>query len=148
MKGRAAWQGGRPALPTPGLACLPPVAPSTAAPRFYITIPGRGWGRGARTPVTGRRQPAARAPPDSALVLAPAPRRPSAKPRRCHLLGQRPSSAPRPARPLVLAPAGSGWRAAELTCGSGGGSGAGSGSAAGAAAPLHASSGLFCLCPS
>lgn len=41
----------------------------------------------------------ARAPPDSALVPAPAPRRPGSEPRRCCLLGRRPSSAPRPARP-------------------------------------------------
>lgn len=148
VKGQAAWQGGRSALPTPGLACRPPVGPSTAAPRFYITVPGRGWGRGAGVPVTGRRQPAARAPPDSVLVPAPAPCRPGPESRRCRLLGQRPSSAPRPARPLAQAPAGSGRRAADLTCGCGGGSGAESGSTAGAAAPLHAASGLFCLCPS
>ena len=148
VKGQAAWQGGRSALPTPGLACRPPAGPSPAAPRFYITVPGQGWGRGAGVPVTGRRQPAARAPPDSVLIPAPAPCRPGLEPRRRHLLGQRPSSAPRPARPPAQAPAGPGRRAAGLTCGCGGGSGAGSGSTAGAAAPLHAASGLFCLCPS
>lgn len=92
--------------------------------------------------MTGRRQPEARAPPDSALVPA-APRRPGSEPRRCCLVGQRPSSAPRPASPPAQAPAGSRRRAAELTCRCEGGSGAGSGSAAGAAAPLHAASVCF-----
>lgn len=128
---------------------LPPARRSLyRCPALYITVPGQGWGRGAGVPVTGRRQPAARAPPDSVLVPVPAPCRPGPEPRRWRLLGQRPSSAPRPVRPLAQAPAGSGPRAADLTCGCGGGSGAGSGSTAGAAAPLHAASGLFCLCPS
>lgn len=68
--------------------------------------------------MTGRRQSAARAPPDSALVPALDPRQPGSEPRRCCLLGQRYSSAPRLARPPAQAPAGSGLRAAALTCGS------------------------------
>lgn len=67
----------------------------------------------------GRRQPAARAPLDSALVPAPAPCRSGSEPRRCCLLGQRPSSAPRLARPPAQALAGYGLQAAALTCGCG-----------------------------
>lgn len=109
MKGPA-WQGGRPALPTPGLACRPPVGPLHRRPALLYNRPGPGVGEGTGAPVTGRRQPAVRAPPDSALVPAPAPRRPGPEPRRCCLLGQRPSSAPRPARSPAQAPGALGGR--------------------------------------
>lgn len=124
LGGSAEKPGGRaertPALPIPGLACLPPVGPLYRRPALLYNRPGPGVGEGgARAPVTGRRQPAARAPPDSALVPAPAPRRPGSESRRCCLLGRRPSSAPRPARPPARAPASSRRWAAALTCGCG-----------------------------
>lgn len=146
-KGRAARQDRRPALPTPGLTYCPPACPIYRRPALLCNRPGPGVGEGSGAPVTRRRWPKARAPSHSAVVPAPAPRRPGPEPQRCCRLGKRPS-APRSASPPAQAPGGSGQRVAALTCGCRGGSGTGSGSAAGATAPLHAASGLFCLCPS
>lgn len=50
VKGRAAWQGRRLALPTPGLACRPPVGPLYRRPALLYNRPGPGVGEGNQRP--------------------------------------------------------------------------------------------------
>lgn len=123
LRGSAEGPGGRaertPALPIPGLACLPPVGPLYRRPALLYNRPGPGVGEGDQSP----RDPQAAACGPRAPRLGPGPgpcpaparlRAPALLPPRPAAL-LRPPSSSSPAR----APASSGRRAAALTCGCG-----------------------------
>lgn len=99
-KGRTAWQGGHPALPTAGLDCRPPTGPIYHLPALLYNRPGPGRGGGEWSP--RGRQAAARAP--RAFLLGPDPGPAPARPRALVLLPPRPVSPPPSPAQLVPQP--------------------------------------------